>query len=169
MRAHMRVTVLAAPAERGLVPKTFADLTSATDRYNYALQLLVQRAKAKAGYLYLLQDDGLKLVAATSPNEPPIGFETELLYSAEQGGASEPPRSQLDEEDEVATQMIDLSSAQLTVPEYSIAMLTLQRDDLPVVVGGVILEAGERSSLDAAFLQDVAMALHDRAAISTAF
>ncbi|HET6332077.1 MAG TPA: protein kinase [Polyangiales bacterium] len=170
LRSRMNVPVEGrAAAARSLLPKTFADLTSAADRYKYALQLLVERAHAKAGFLYMLQDDGLKLVAATSPDEPPIGFETELRAWAQDARDSRAPKFELAEEDGFETQLVDMAQAPLIAPDYSIVMLTMRRDDLPVVVGGVILEAGERAELGSTFLEDVAVALHDRAMVSTAF
>jgi hypothetical protein len=67
--------------------RSLGELTVASDRCKYALDLLVQEAGAAEGYLYLLRNDGLQLASASSPNEPPMGLEAQLLLKASEAVA----------------------------------------------------------------------------------
>jgi hypothetical protein len=135
-------------------------------RYNVALEIVMQRARAKSGFLYILQDDGLRLAAASSPNEPPIGLETELRSSAKRMRENEVQDA--DEAFDLETAMAEFAELKSPNREYNIVMLTMRLEDEPVVVGGFIL-GGDQAELPAAFLEEIANALHESAAVSTAF
>jgi hypothetical protein len=63
--------------------RSVAELTAAPDRAEYALWLLLEQARAKAGYLYLWENNSWRLAAASSPAEPPKGLETQLRQRCE--------------------------------------------------------------------------------------
>jgi hypothetical protein len=46
-----------------------AELSNASDRYMHALKLVLQRARARTGFLYLLQGEELWLAAASSTSD----------------------------------------------------------------------------------------------------
>jgi hypothetical protein len=200
--------------------RSIAELTYAPDRAEYALYLLLERSRARAGYLYLLEDGGWRLAAASSQLEPPLGLETQLKRQAgigpddsqledetgtvvqlasgatsavtsgvESGVDRSPPRS-LELEDATPTAFettdssppaidpdkdSDESTGEMTVFIASNAPSAAERDYRLIVlktagpepsklVGGVILEVDDRSSvhLSPVIIEHIATALQDR-------
>ena len=164
-RAQLRHPGAADPSLRPAEPesvsiqRSFAEIASAPDRYKHALQLVLRRTRAKNGFLYVLRNRAAHLVAASSPDEPPLGLEAELLESA--------LRLQNEENDADETRMLEPEAP--GGGDYQVIMLATHRDRRPIVVGGLILEDSESAWLDAAFLESIAQALHDREGLSTAF
>jgi hypothetical protein len=147
---------------------SMAELTNASDRYMHALRLVLQRAHASSGFLYLLQGERLWLAAASSTSEPPLGLETALRHTTEQ--LRKPARKRTDEDvDDAATALVELGAHALPANDYSIVLLTTRSHERPIIVGGLILEQPQRGSLDPTFLDAIALALHDRPAQVTAF
>lgn len=66
------------PQQPSLISQTIDSVTDASERASRGLSLLCERAQAGAGFLYLLRDNGLRLVAAISDNEPEQDLETYL-------------------------------------------------------------------------------------------
>ncbi len=82
-----------------------SELSQAVDPCDFALQLIMREAHAKAGYLYLFTREGVRLMAASSPQEPPRGLETQLHEQVEAA------RSQLSEDDCDCTRVVDPPAA----------------------------------------------------------
>jgi hypothetical protein len=61
-----------------VVSGTVAELSAAADPGSYALQLVMARAKATSGYLYLRRQGALELAAASGPTVPPDHVEAAL-------------------------------------------------------------------------------------------
>ncbi len=131
--------------------------------------VVLQRAQAKSGYLYVLHGDELQLVASSSPEEAPLGLETQLRESTRllrQQSTSTPAN----DGDEVETALVEVVAAQaLPAEDFSILMLASHRQYPPTIVGGLILQQGKPAALEASFLEELASALSNRAAVSTAF
>lgn len=141
--------------------RSFADLTAAPDRYRYALQLVLQSSRARAGFLYVLHGRTVRLVAATDPSEPPLGLETELLEAAMRLQGDEPEQDDADD-----TRMLKREVQEAHA--YRLVMLTTHCERKPICVGGVILQDSENPSPDSTFLESIAQALHDREGLSSA-
>jgi hypothetical protein len=154
-----------------LLSGSLAGLTSSPDRYRYALQVVVQRAGARSGFLYKLHAEQLRLVAASSTNEPPIGLETELRESAERlrNGVIH-HSTDLDEDGaEIATVFVDSNAPRAAAPSHENILLTIRQDGRAVVVGGLILEATQAGLLDVMFLDSIARVLYEHETVSSAF
>jgi hypothetical protein len=65
-----------------LTQRTLTELSAAADRSKYALQLVMQRSRAKVGYLYVFDNERMLLVAASHPTEPPAEIERQLQERA---------------------------------------------------------------------------------------
>jgi hypothetical protein len=154
-----------------LLPGSLAGLTSSQDRHRYALQLVVQRARARNGFLYKLQGEPFRLIAASSANEPPLGLETELRESAKRlrNGVSHESSNPDQDDAEMATVFVDSSAPPSAVPSHEKILLTIRQDGRALVVGGLILEASQPGLLDVVFLDGLARVLHEYETVSTAF
>lgn len=73
------------------IERTLAEISVASDRCEYALQVIVKNCKARAGYLYMLEHDGLRLAAASHGSVPPKQLEHELLARSVQYQSEPPP------------------------------------------------------------------------------
>jgi hypothetical protein len=82
-RAHAGSSATSSFTSASSEHRSIAGLTSAVDRNEYALELILQRSRAKTGYLYLLEGDQLRLAAASTPHEPPRAVELELQQLAQ--------------------------------------------------------------------------------------
>jgi hypothetical protein len=60
------------------------EISVAPDRHRYALELMIQEARAKGGCLYVLDGAKLQLVAASATHEPPQDLERTLLHQIQQ-------------------------------------------------------------------------------------
>lgn len=158
--------------------RTLPEITAASDRHDYALRLMLQRASAKTGWLYRLEDRTLHLVASTSTELPPADVEGQL-------------RSRLDRLANEAAEQTDLTVASATAGEhpaclddatdrtriieadseepeqashYRALVLVTHRHDRQVLVGGAILQAADHAptALAPAFLEAIADSLHAR-------
>jgi hypothetical protein len=173
-----QVERLAARIGRALPPSSLAPVAlqvslagfaNAGDRYRHALQLVLQRAQAQAGYLYVLHGDELQLVASSSPQEAPLGLETRLRESTRLL-REVPSRMAANDADEIETALVEVSAAQtLSADDFSILMLASHRQYPPTIVGGLILQHAKPAALEADFLEELASVLSNRAAVSTVF
>jgi hypothetical protein len=154
-----------------LLPGSLAELTSASDRYRYALQIVVQRARARSGFLYKLHGEQFRLAAASSTHEPPIGLETELRESAKRlrDGVSLQSANLDGDDADMATVFVDSSTPPSAAPSHEKILLTIRQDGRAQVVGGLILEASQPGLLDLVFLDSLARVLYEHETVSTAF
>ena len=101
------------------LPVSFTEMADVRGRYRHALQLVLQRAQAKCGYLYVLQGDELRLVASSSPQEAPLGLETQLRESTKLLRQQQPVPA--NDADEFETALADVAAEQaLPAEDYSI-------------------------------------------------
>lgn len=154
--------------------RRLSELSAVPDACEYALGLIVERSRAKAGHLYLFEGDGMSLAAATVPHEPPEGLETDLLQAArrvelgmEDGEVTEamPAESGITERETTAF----LESIPPTPPvrSHQYVLLISARSGMPRVVGGVILEVGsEFVPVEFDYLESIARILAERGARS---
>jgi hypothetical protein len=165
-------------------------LTSAVDRPEYALSLIMERSGAAAGYLYLRDRNGLRLAAGSSPHEPPPELETELRRLCEAGAwhaaftaegqtlihlreARSPieptpvplSASELPPEDEhEKTMLIPSAPPPAIARSYRVIVLSSTHREPPCIVGGVTLELAHNRDikLERELLNAVAEALRDQ-------
>ena len=105
-----------------MVSGTVGDLSATVDPCAHALQLIVSRAQAKTGFLYLRRQGEMQLAAATDPNLPPRFLEDALKELAEKAPpntsseqwSSGPPASGL-----VSTPGVSTTGAQTTTGGHS--------------------------------------------------
>lgn len=156
----------------------FAACHGPAERLQVALDLVVDKARAERGYLYLLEPDGLKFVAPTVGLEPPeelrleLQNRIELLYNEMMetiGGDDTQP-------EELATVVEtcdDLwAKARLTEQQSYLALhLTFPRGEDEVVVGAVALVQGDEpiKAVDVEFLMEVARSIYDAGDIQTVY
>jgi hypothetical protein len=171
-KAGVRAVTSAPPASRTSVGTYFstheADL--AADPFAHVLRVIVRHARAKGGYLYTFEQDALRLVAATSSDEAPLGLETQLREAscdrsllasqAAPAGTVGVESTQIDttsvepaapapadqgegaSDDVVPTDMIaaEAASEAVALNTYCVRALHVRRDGKLRVVGGLILE-----------------------------
>jgi tetratricopeptide (TPR) repeat protein len=68
-----------------MVSGTVGELSATVDPCAHALQLILVRAKAKSGFLYLRRQGEMQLAAASDPNPPPRFLEEALKELADKG------------------------------------------------------------------------------------
>ena len=71
-----------------MVSGTVGDLSATVDPCAHALQLILTRAKAKSGFLYLRRQGEMQLAAASDPNPPPRSLEEALKELADKPPSS---------------------------------------------------------------------------------
>jgi hypothetical protein len=154
-----------------LLTGSLAELTSASDRYRYALQIVMQRARARSGFLYKLHGEQFRLAAASSTHEPPLGLETELRESAKRlrDGVSQQSANLDGDDADMATVFVDSNTPPSAAPSHEKILLTIRQDGRAQVVGGLILEASQPGLLDLVFLDSLARLLYEHETVSTAF
>ncbi|MDD9942865.1 MAG: protein kinase [Myxococcales bacterium] len=103
------------------------------ERHLVALRVMLQRSRARSGFLFLWENDALRLAAADDPNEP----SKELLHSL-----TEYLKAELDDYPEVTVTCLDQHLADGEDPGFAVAdgqyrpvLLTCNTDGLPEVVG----------------------------------
>jgi hypothetical protein len=161
--------------------RTLSQLSMAVDRHEYAVKLVMERARARAGYLYLFEGGSMRLCATSSPHEPPRGLESQLIARAE--------RARLEEGDEHEVAPVGEATVMEQAPrETSMTLLEsygvseLARFDdsaestfltfllkariggVPTVVGGLILDMRPEDvvGIGAEMLEAIAVALYER-------
>jgi len=142
---------------------TMGELAAASDRCDYALRLVIEHVGARAGCLYLLDDDKLRLAAVSGVDEPPEALERALAKQLEL--VHEDMHTVIDAGggDESETTRFLSSPVRRPNHNHHVILLTAQRDGVAIGFGGLILELndGGGSPLDAGLLQAVAEALYE--------
>jgi hypothetical protein len=156
------------------------------DPFEHALKVVIQRSFAKAGYLYVYEDDRMRLVAANRSEEAPKGLETQLLQqavrlrfeasdeanseteAAEDEGtqvlSTSPLASPVNEPLDVKTAFIEAVSEDVVRDSHRVAVLHIRRDGESRIVGGLILEIDPQRALllPGSLVEAIADALHSR-------
>jgi tetratricopeptide (TPR) repeat protein/tRNA A-37 threonylcarbamoyl transferase component Bud32 len=140
-----------------------SELLAADDPFACALALVLARAKAKAAFLYLLRDEGLSLVAASAPVEPPR--EHELVLRMEIERAVENPRSadKTTGSEELGDRTVTVNTdVRPSLTTYQTLVLTAGLDGKGPPVGGLIIEHNAAfNPLDSTFAAAIAQGLGD--------
>ncbi|HKP59983.1 MAG TPA: protein kinase [Polyangiales bacterium] len=97
------------------------ELLLASDRERYALELLIERTRAKGGCLYLLDGDGgLQLAAASAIAEPPRELERELSQQLQRSQSLLDALDAPDDETRLLDSMRSAARNSLRVPAASV-------------------------------------------------
>ncbi len=156
----------------------FADCHGPAERLQVALDLLVNRAQAERGYLYLMEPDGLKFAAPAVGLEPPESLRKELsdrleILSNDQldtvvvdQAEPEPLQTQVEPEGGFG-----LSTWSAVVQNYRSLFLTIVRGDDILVVGAVALVAGDEpiQPVSYEYLTEVARAIYYSGDVQTVY
>lgn len=151
------------------------DLAEATDPCEHALQMLVEQAGARHGYLYTFDGERMQLLVATSPEEPPRDCELHLQRAAASVRTLSNRRGQgncvaahaceaIVVAAEPETTAVASPAAKQWQTRYRVALLSSGQADEPPVAGGVILENehGSQRDLNADLLPIIARLLSAR-------
>ena len=164
---------------------SFAELSAPAERYQHALKLLLEHARAYAGYLYLRSELDLQLMAAIGDAPPPAALERELQARIERAQSLLDSLDDLDEDTKVfdsypappLTHDSPVAPSLLTVPSQPasrftpppandqlaqrVVVLTTRVAGVRKPIGGVILmlEPSASGELDPQLLHAVAEAL----------
>jgi tetratricopeptide (TPR) repeat protein len=148
-----------------LTQKIQSELYAADDPFSCALSLVRARAKAKAAFLYVVRDDGLSLVAATSPIEPPREVELALRRQLERAtelasARQQPANDNADEEELERTVTVNASEAPYGATHQTLVLANTV-DGVALPVGGLIVERSGFDVLDPTFAEAIAAGLSD--------
>jgi hypothetical protein len=173
------------PRVTGLsVEQTLAELTAAADRNQYALQLVMQHTHAKVGYLYLLEDDAMRLAAASHPHEPPAALEArlkELALRAEVESLTDDEATRLElasvsqsslrvpDESVQRTIIIESAHPQQLLDNYRTVVLSTMVQGRRIAVGGFVLEVETLITfrVDQSLIEGIAKGLYERGMTTT--
>jgi tetratricopeptide (TPR) repeat protein len=151
-----------------LTQKIQSELYAAEDPFAHALTLVIARAKAKSAFLYLWRDDGLSLVSASSPVEPPREVERALRTQLERAVALEleargatPAQSKDEYDDDEGDRTVTVHSEEASsAPSRQTIVLSTYVDGVAKPVGGLIVEGSETANvLDPSFTEAIAAGL----------
>jgi tetratricopeptide (TPR) repeat protein len=176
---------------------TIGELSAAAEPCDYALRLVLDRSKAKAGFLYVYRHESMQLVASSSADDAQPHLEEALAQlaavpsnaaSAHPGVDPDEPQVLTEESRHVDTTGSDVDTTAgdldagntVFVPSapaptpwggYQLILLRSPSGETRGVVGGLILEAdpSHASRLGPDFLGGVARVLLDRRAMTSAF
>jgi tetratricopeptide (TPR) repeat protein/tRNA A-37 threonylcarbamoyl transferase component Bud32 len=149
-----------------LTQKIHSELCAADDPFTCALSLVLARSKAKSAFLYLLREDGLALVAASSSLEPPREIELALRSDLERATRTAEKRAQNREPDKESddgerTVTVDTSGQPFSAT-HQMLLLTTNLGGEAVPVGGLIVERSAAfAAVDASFAEAIAAGLGD--------
>jgi tetratricopeptide (TPR) repeat protein len=150
---------------RPSIPISVAELMNSPDRCRHALLLVCQRTRSQDGWLYLAEGADIRLAASTTPMPLPEGMESELrdtTRALQQTLAQAGPTVDPTDVDGDPTLLIDAMPPDMDGPAHEIVMLTARRPRGRIVVGALVLRESKRAWLDAAFLEGISQALHER-------
>lgn len=109
-----------------------SELQDAVNPSALALQIVMRRTKAHAGYLYLVQESNLRLAVASCPDEPPEGLEERLRTLVE--------RARCEAEERAALKGQDSHAGVQTLAETSVAATTAFVESAPPDDGSTLHE-----------------------------
>ncbi|HKU43473.1 MAG TPA: hypothetical protein VJR89_35165 [Polyangiales bacterium] len=141
--------VSAATGASTAVLRSFAGLSTAAERQQRALQLVLAHTRAEQGFLYVLQGDVFRLVAANGNDQPPRHLEDSLRDAGLRSRS----------EDEADTRVLGQDSN--VDASYRVLVLTSRAAQRRLVVGGLILQGNAHAAPDPEFLESIACALHE--------
>jgi tetratricopeptide (TPR) repeat protein len=166
------------------IEQTLAELTAAADRSEYALKLVMQHTHAKVGYLYLLEDDALRLAAASHPHEPPAVLEARLkeqALRAEMESLEDDQVTRVDlasfahtsppgvDQSGQRTIIIESAHPQASLDNYRTVVLSTLVQGRRIAVGGLVLEIETLITfrLEQNLIEGVAKGLYERGMTTT--
>jgi hypothetical protein len=171
--SHTSSTRRALTRSLGQVTATLNAARGRSERLQAAIELIVEHSGATAGYLYVLDTDGLRFVAPAVGIEPPEALRGELmslLHGLQTGGRPDARRDLGDWLESSTTVMARSSpSADLRATGYEIQFLLVRQDEDLVVVGAVALVPGDEplQTIEFAFLEEVARGIHSAGDVCT--
>ena len=158
------------------VRRAFMEQRGPSERLQLAVDLLVEKSGAVAGYLYLLEPRGLRFAAPLIGAEPPASLHAELASRIEERGLRLPDSSAelalpdqlvtvVETDDERGLRDVKSGSA------YNSLLLTLARSGNVVIVGAVALVPGADpiAPIDCAYLEEVARGIYDAGDVQTVY
>lgn len=158
MYHHGSSTMLVGPQEsestgssHTIIDRRLSQISAAPDPWEYALKFILERTEAVAGYLYALKGDGIRLVCASGPHEPPRAVETELAEAMKRMDFA--TRSNVDSDTEAIPEQSGIADRTVTAffdssppppPErpHQLLLLSALRGSSRRLAAGVILERG---------------------------
>jgi tetratricopeptide (TPR) repeat protein len=150
-----------------LTQKVHSELCAADDPFACALALIKGRTGAKAAYLYVVKQDKPSLVSASSPLEPPLALEAQLLDQIRRFNAKAQEEAQGASASELeggrtATVFVETTPPPPASETHQLFVLTTELGGISNAVGGVIIEVGTPvAALEEHFLEAVAAGLAD--------
>jgi hypothetical protein len=146
-----------------LTQRVQSELMAADDPCSCALSLVLARAKAKSAHLYLLRDEGLSLVAGSSPVEPPRALEEALRQELSQAATRADQPLEAIEERAPGDRTVAIRSDGGALPgAHQTFLLCFNVDGAVRPIGAVILEHSQSfHALDATFSAAIASGLSD--------
>jgi hypothetical protein len=157
----------------GQVSATLNAARGRSERLQAAIELILEHSGAEAGYLYVLDNDGLRFAAPAVGIEPPEALRGELmsLLHGLQIGQRPDARRDLGEWLESSTTVMARSSSagDLRTTGYEIQFLLVRQGEDLVVVGAVALVPGDEpmQTVEFAFLEEVARGIHSAGDVCT--
>jgi hypothetical protein len=167
--------------------RTLAEIEAASDPFEYALRLVLQRVRARSGYLYLVDAGTPRLVAASSRDEPEPRLDARMReqiaraqFEADEevtaisvtthAGADSDGEGTTIEDAEDKTQIVEAPAVTVPDSDGPQIMVLRSRDSRRwLVVGAIIVDAPpeHRARLTPALLEVVAEALLSRGSAIT--
>jgi hypothetical protein len=158
------------------VRRSFMERRGPSERLQLAVDLLVEKSGAAAGYLYLLEPRGLSFAAPLVGSEPPASLLVELTARIEErrARAAEPASDTAQAEPLVTVVEADEERALREIKPgaaYRAVLLTLPRPEKLVIVGAVALVPGIEpiAPIDQAYLEEVTRGIYDAGDVQTVY
>jgi hypothetical protein len=131
------------------------------ERLQVAIDLVLAKAGAERGYLYLLEPSGLRFAAPVVGSEPPEGLLKDLGARIERL-REDPLRTLPENSFQTTVHEEDPATASRSTTDYVSLLLTFPRERELVVVGAVAMVPGETdlARVEPAFLESVARAIY---------